>query len=117
MANRSDWLPGTREGQLAMVKDWISVVEGKAAAWLVPAAALTGLGGFKEEAETALDTARNETTRTPVATARCREAFEALAAGMRDFKRRYFLEPPLSDADLVSLGLKPPDRNPTPGAV
>jgi hypothetical protein len=28
---------------------------------------------------------------------------------MRDIKRRYFLEPPLTDADLISLGLKPRD--------
>jgi hypothetical protein len=38
-------------------------------------------------------------------TARCKEAFDALAAFMRDFKRRYFLSPPLTEADYVSLGL------------
>jgi hypothetical protein len=33
---------------------------------------------------------------------------------MRDFKRRYFLTPPLTDADYVSLGLKPHDGTSTP---
>jgi hypothetical protein len=33
---------------------------------------------------------------------------------MRDMKKRYFLTPPLQDADYVSLGLKVPDNTPTP---
>jgi hypothetical protein len=49
-----------------------------------------------------------------VATAQCKEAFDALAAFMRDFKRRYFLSPPLTEADYVSLGLKPHDTTSTP---
>jgi hypothetical protein len=44
-----------------------------------------------------------------VATANCRAAFDILAATMRGLKRRYFLEPPLTDADLISCGLKPHD--------
>jgi hypothetical protein len=109
MSQKSDWMPGTRAGQLSMAKDWVAVAGTQAAAWSIPAAALTGLGGLTEAAETALDTAWNETTRTPVSTAQCRAAFEALTAAMRDIKRRYFLEPPLTDADLISLGLKPRD--------
>jgi hypothetical protein len=49
-----------------------------------------------------------------VATARCKEAFDALTGFMRDFKRRYFLTPPLLPSDLVSLGLKPHDQHPSP---
>jgi hypothetical protein len=33
---------------------------------------------------------------------------------MRDFKRRYFLEPPLAPPDFIALGLKPHDATPTP---
>jgi hypothetical protein len=33
---------------------------------------------------------------------------------MRDFKRRYFLSPPLTESDFVSLGLEPHDGKPTP---
>ena len=109
MTNRSDWLPGTREGQLAMARDWKAVMTTSAAAWNVPAAVLTELDALFQAAESALATAQNETTRTPVATAQCRAAFEALAEKMRDIKRRYFLEPPLTDADIISLGLKPHD--------
>jgi hypothetical protein len=36
---------------------------------------------------------------------------------MRDLKRRYFLTPPLSDSDYVSLGLKPHDTTPTPSGA
>lgn len=113
MSKTTDWLPGTREGQLAMAKDWQSVAGANADAWGIPPAAITSLGTHIQAAEGALSTAKNETTRTPVATARCREAFDALTDFMRDFKRRYFLSPPLSEADLVSLGLKPHDSTHT----
>jgi hypothetical protein len=113
MSKKTDWMPGTRTGQLAMARDWISVIGTNAAAWGVPADVLTGLSAVTEAANTALSTARNETTRTPVATAKCREAFEALAAKMRDIKKRYVLTPPLTDSDYISLGLKPHDSTPT----
>ncbi|MDR1249426.1 MAG: hypothetical protein LBK63_09010, partial [Treponema sp.] len=64
-----------------------------------------------------LETAKNETTRTPVANARCKEAFDALEDFMRDFKRRYFLSPPLLDSDFVSLGLKPHDSHQSPSST
>jgi hypothetical protein len=68
---------------------------------------------MESEADTALAAAKNEETRTPVANARCKTAFEALAAKMRDVKKRWFYVPPLSPADLVALGLKPRDTTPT----
>jgi hypothetical protein len=96
-----------------MVRDWISVLAVKADEWGVPADVGTALGGLGQAAETALITAQNETTRTPVATAQCKAAFEALAASMRDTKKRYFLTPPLQDPDYIALGLRPRDP-PTP---
>jgi hypothetical protein len=92
-----------------MARDWNSVMTAQAAAWSIPADALTGLDALYQAADSALATAQNETTRTTVANAQCRAAFEAMAEKMRDVKRRYFLEPPLTDADLISLGLKPRD--------
>jgi hypothetical protein len=80
--------------------------------WNIPDSAMTDFITLKQTAA-ALETAKNETTRTPVATAQCKEAFDALTAFMRDFKRRYFLSPPLLDSDYVSLGLKPHDSTPT----
>jgi hypothetical protein len=92
-----------------MARDWKAVMTAGAAVWNIPAGALTEFNGLFQAAEGALETAQNETTRTPVTTAQCRAAFEALTDTMRDIKRRYFLEPPLVDADIISLGLKPRD--------
>jgi hypothetical protein len=114
MSKTTDWLPANREGQLSMAKDWKTVVTANAGAWGVPAAVITELGALTQTADTTLATAKNETTRTPVATAQCKAAFEKLAAKMRDFKKRYFLSPPLANADYVALGLKPHDSTPTP---
>jgi hypothetical protein len=114
MPKSADWLPNNRTGILAMADDWIAVCAPKQSVWTIPAAALTELTARRSAAKTALETARNETTRTPVANAQCKEAFDALIERMRDFKRRYFLTPPLLDSDLISLGLKPHDTHPTP---
>jgi hypothetical protein len=96
-----------------MAKDWVSVAGANAQAWSIPPAVITELDALVQTADTALATAKNETTRTPVATAHCREAFESLTAKMRDIKKRYFLTPPLTEADYIALGLKPHDNTPT----
>jgi hypothetical protein len=57
---------------------------------------------------------QNDTERTPAATAQCNIAFKALADTMRYLKNHFFLVPPLSEADLVSLGLKPDDTDHAP---
>jgi hypothetical protein len=97
-----------------MARDWQSVAGTNAHLWGIPPSVLQGLDSLIQVADTALTTAKNETTRTPVATAQCKEAFDVLTAAMRDMKRRYFLTPPLTDADYVSLGLKPHDGTSTP---
>jgi hypothetical protein len=89
----------------------------KAEAWGIPPETLHKLCALTETAEAALTAAKNETTRTPVATAQCREAFDGLTAKMRDMKKRYFLSPPLTEADFISLGLKPYDPTHTPSGV
>ncbi|MDR0375525.1 MAG: hypothetical protein LBH85_07355 [Treponema sp.] len=115
MSQRSDWLPASREVILEMARDWQSVAGANAAAWGVPRSALRSLESLTQAAGAALATAKNEATRTPVATARCKEAFDTLAAATRDMKRRYFLTPPLADSDYIALGLKPRDTTPTAG--
>jgi hypothetical protein len=95
-----------------MAKDWLPVMTANAEAWGISPAVITDF--------TALVATKNETTRTPVATAWCREAFEALNDKARDIKHRYFLSPPLTGADLATLGLDrhdpihTPSGNPTP---
>ncbi|MDR1411661.1 MAG: hypothetical protein LBI91_05620 [Spirochaetaceae bacterium] len=117
MSKSTDWLPSGRDSVLAMAGDWISVCTGRKTDWNIPDSAITELTTLRGAAAAALETAKNETTRTPVATAQCKEAFDALCAFMRDFKRRYFLTPPLADSDYIALGLKPHDTVPTPGKV
>jgi hypothetical protein len=100
-----------------MADEWIAVCTPKQAAWNISGPALTELTARRDAARAALNAALNETTRTPVVNAQCREAFDAFIACMRDFKRRYFLSPPLAASDYVSLGLKPRDTHPTPSHV
>jgi hypothetical protein len=100
-----------------MAKDWETVMTANAAPWSIPPAVITELDALVQTADTALATAKNETTRTPVATAQCREAFEALTAKMRDIKKRYFLSPTLTEADYIALGLKPHDSTYTASGV
>jgi hypothetical protein len=38
MSNTTDWLPGTREGQLAMAKEWVTVMTAHAQEWGIPSA-------------------------------------------------------------------------------
>ncbi|MDR3147342.1 MAG: hypothetical protein LBU00_03065, partial [Treponema sp.] len=108
ISQRTDWLPipqGTAYWQWPMT-GFHYVPLGKPTG-ISPYPALTELTTLKRTAATALETAKNETTRTPVTTAQCKEAFDALTACMRDFKRRYSLSPPLLDSDYISLGLTP----------
>ncbi|MDR2260364.1 MAG: hypothetical protein LBE06_05395 [Azoarcus sp.] len=114
MTKTTDWLPPGRDAILSMAQDWRVVAAAKATAWNIPADVLKILGALVDAAALALATSRNETTRTPVTTAQCREAFTALTTQMRDTKRRYFLTPPLADSDYIALGLKPHDNKPTP---
>jgi hypothetical protein len=100
-----------------MAKNWKSLLAAHGTAWGLPPKAETDLDKVLGPAETALETAQNEGTRTPVATAHCRTAFEALTAVMRDLKRRYFFSPPLEDSDFIALGLKPRDTAPTPAGT
>ena len=103
------WLTTKRDDILRMAKVWLNVLDtAKAAAWGVPAAERTELAPLVSAAEQKLAAAKSS-ERTPVITAECREAFDALVAKMRFIKGRYFKAPPLTDADFVTLELDPPD--------
>jgi hypothetical protein len=67
MAVNKDWLPAGRDGILAMAMDWITVCTPKQSDWNIPVTALTELANLRGFARNALETAKNETTRTPVA--------------------------------------------------
>jgi hypothetical protein len=97
-----------------MVIIWITLCTLKRTLWGIPGVALTELTEVKDAAVEALALVKDKSTRTPVTVARCKAAFVALKAFMRDFKRRFFICPPLTNEDVVALGLKPHDVHPTP---
>jgi hypothetical protein len=92
-----------------MAKNWVTVLAVKGTLWGVTDAEKAELADHVQDAEAALTKAKSEETRTPVATAQCKAAFDALVKFMRNMKKRHFLSPPLVPADYVSLGLDPSD--------
>jgi hypothetical protein len=114
MPNGGDWLPTRRETQLAMAQNWVTVLGNQSGdPWNIPTADKTELQTLTGDAQILLEQAQSS-ARTPVITAECKAAFEGLTSKMRFIKGRYFLVPPLTDADLISLDLQPKDTTRTP---
>jgi hypothetical protein len=91
-----------------MAKVWLDVLAIKGAGWGVTEAAITNFATDYTVARAALIKAMSA-ERNKVTTAECKTAFEAMVADMRDIKKRWFIKPPLTDADFASLLLDPPD--------
>jgi hypothetical protein len=91
-----------------MGRRWHEVLEMKASAWNVPQTEVTGLAGLVSSATDRLEMAKTS-DRSAVITAQCKEVFDVLIAKMRFIKSRYFLQPPLSNADFTLLQLTPHD--------
>jgi hypothetical protein len=102
-----------------MFRNWTVVMTAEVrTAWGIPQTKYTEFVNLCDTAQTWLRKAESS-ERTPVITEQCREAFEALTDGARSFKNHYFLVPPLTKADIVSLGLvpyRPPSPIPKPEA-
>ena len=114
MAVRTDWLPGRRELRLEMARNWISIVGSSTPPpWNIPEAEVLELTQLTTSAGAALDEAKSS-QRTPVSTAKCKAAFEALTSKMRAMRNSYFRSPPLTETELVSLELKPKDMTHSP---
>jgi hypothetical protein len=96
------WLPGKRDDQIHMAKTWGTILTVKGQSWNVPPGDITELANLIAGADTALALAKSS-ERTQVITAQCRGAFDALLAKMRYIKKRSFLQPPLTDGDIISL--------------
>jgi hypothetical protein len=121
MTHYKHWLSGGRDDQLHMARTWRDVLGVKGTAWGVPPADITEFSALIDTAGVKLDAAKSG-ERTAVITAECREAFGALIEKMRFIKSRWFLSPPLTDADYASLLLHydataseipPPEAQPT----
>jgi hypothetical protein len=99
-----------------MAKNWSAVLTAQAASWNVPPKELTQLDGLAAAAGIILDKAQSS-ERTAVITAQCKAAFDGLTEKMRFVKNHFFLTPPLTDSDLIALGLKPRDTIHTAGSA
>jgi hypothetical protein len=113
MPYSSNWMPGSRASILEMAINWSAILDDKGDPWSIPAGEVTALDNLIIAAQSALAATKGD-GRGPVATAKCKAAFAALKTKMRYLKDRYFKTPPLTDADLISLGLKPKDTSHTP---
>lgn len=110
MAYNVSWLPGPRTGQLTMAKTWSPILGDKGASWGIPATDITELNSCITVADAALLRATSS-ERSPVITAQCREAFDALVEKMRYIKSRYFFSPPLTESDFAALLLSKPNSS------
>jgi len=115
MGSNSDWLPSSKTAMVEMANSWGTKFAVHGQAWGVPDAATANLAGKAGALQTLIATPAAE--RTPTMNAQIMAAKKTLADVMRDIKKRHFFVPPMTDADLVSLGLKPKDTVATPIAA
>ncbi|MDR2440769.1 MAG: hypothetical protein LBE12_15515 [Planctomycetaceae bacterium] len=113
MTSPTHWLPGKRSEQIAMAKDWLQVLGTATPPWGIPPEEISQLRTLTEAAEELLAVAMSS-DRTEVITSECRMAFMVLTEKMRSIKNHYFISPPLTDTDWISLKLKPKDTVHTP---
>jgi hypothetical protein len=93
---------------------WSDVLENKGDSWGIPAGQVSTLDTRMVALQSAIAAIENNATRTPVSIAHCKVSLDALVTHMRYLKNHYFLTPPLTAEDLISLGLKPADGTRTP---
>jgi hypothetical protein len=91
---------------LAMSRNWLNyMTAARRTAWGIPQDQYNGLANLSDEANAMLQKVQDDAQRTTVVTAQCNLAFKALDVNMRFFKKHYLLVPPLTEADLVAMGL------------
>jgi hypothetical protein len=110
------WFPGKRAEVLGMAKNWVQLVSANKTAWSIPDGILQDLTAKTAAAQAAFDLVQSA-ARTAENTAQCQAAFADLEQCMRNTKNRCFFAPPLTDPNLISLGLKPKDTVKTPVPV
>lgn len=111
-----DWLARSRNEMLKMAQNWAAQIRLKGKLiWGISEEKIAEFEETVTNAETEYN--RPEATRTASSNALLKNVFDKLAKDMRDIKRRYFLIPPLTEADFISLGLKPKDTSPTPVGI
>ena len=112
MAISSDWMPPSGDGIFRMSMNWGEFVPTIIGKLNMPMEAMSTLSEKTIAYATLFQTP--PAARTQAMNAELKTARKELVATMRDVKRRYFFSPPLTDGELISLGLKPKDVIPTP---
>ena len=112
MTKRNDWMPGSRGGQVELGSSWVKITQPKKADWNIAEEAFARVSAAVQAAEE--DYAKPPMMRNAVDVANGRRIFKELQDAMRDFKKRYFYIPPLNEGDIVQLGLRLKDTEPTP---
>ncbi|GHV77715.1 hypothetical protein AGMMS49942_25360 [Spirochaetia bacterium] len=112
MGHVLDWLSPIRGKIIEMAHIFIAFLELNGLRLGIPTAENDVLEADTLAAETAL-TAATGSARGPTNTALCNTAFKKLKKKMRFIKERYFTVPPLTNDELVSMGLKRKDGIPT----
>jgi hypothetical protein len=108
----TNWMSFKRSEQLEMARNWIGLLVPNKVNWRIYEDDLEKLQTAHAAASTLI--LKPETSRTPADNAEIRAAFGGLTSTMRYIKKHYFLVPPLTEADLLRLGLKPDDHIHTP---
>jgi len=112
----SDWLPARIAERLAMAKAWNEQILSRWEDWEFTEDEKSNFASIYTLARKAFDD-NNSAKRGPVTAAALDSKMADLIAVMRDIKRRRLTAPPLTAADLASLGLRPHDTTPTPQPV
>jgi hypothetical protein len=107
------WLSGKRAEIIEMAQGWNTHLNKPEVKALlnIPQADLEALATKTQLLATLNETPRG--VRTPAYTAQIRTAEKDLVAKMSDIKMRHIFMPPLTEADLITLGLRPKDKTPT----
>jgi hypothetical protein len=108
---RGDWLTSNKANLLDQVDRWLEYGGEKQETWNIPLIAFTKLNAAALAAKNAYSVPKG--SRNAMTNATLKTTFAELTAQMRDMKRRYFFDPPLTATDFAALGLKPKDTTPT----
>ena len=95
MAGGSDWMPSSRAAILVMAQTWLFQIKTRGKRdWKMDDEEIS-------EFENAVNSAENESGSVDL-----RNAFYKLSSLMRVVKKRYLRIPPLTEEEIISLGLK-----------
>ena len=107
------WLPSKRADLIEMANGWNDHLSKPAVKTMLGLATATLEALSNKRTRLVELTELPRSVRTPAQNAQIRTAEKDLIALMSDIKMRHLFVPPLTEADLVALGLRPKDKTPT----